>query len=176
MNAEPVDEVTFSQMLAAPGRSAFRLELQPAYLEACEQGALRRYLAGTPDPPTQVPELAAWYGQVAALTRAGCAFRRVRVQEEPPTGYQRWERWIGRWNAEAGEDIRYLTRDQAHEVGLLPAAGDEDWWLLDDARLIVMRFDPAGRRVANLVTTDPAALDQARRWRDVAWSAALPEP
>jgi hypothetical protein len=93
---------------------------------------------------------------------------RVRVQEDPPTGYQRFERWLDQWNIPAGETMRYMTRQRAHEVGLLPAAGHDDWWLLDSDRLIVMRFAPGGRRVANELVTDPETVLQACKWRDLA--------
>ena len=64
--------------------------------------------------------------------------------------------------------MRYLTRDRAHEIGLLPAAGDQDWWLLDSAQLIVMRFDREGHRIENKLVTDPATVLQACKWRDLA--------
>jgi hypothetical protein len=93
---------------------------------------------------------------------------RVRVHDDPPTPYQQWERWVGSWNIRAGETLRYMTRARAHEVGLLPAAGDVDWWLLDSNRLIAMRFDTQGRRVATELVRDPATVVQACAWRDLA--------
>ncbi|GIG62281.1 hypothetical protein Lfu02_66530 [Longispora fulva] len=136
---------------------------------------MARFLAGDPQPPTEVPELADWFTQVAKLTGQGKRIERVRVHEDPPTDYQRWERWIGTWNTGAGETIRYLTRRRAHEVGLLPAAGNFDWWLLDSHRLIVMRFDDTGHRLSNELITDPANLVQALAWRDLAVRHSTPD-
>lgn len=99
---------------------------------------------------------------------------RVRVHEEPPNDYQQWERWIDPWNIAAGERIDYLTRQQARTIGLLPDAGNLDWWLLDDNRLIVMHFDAEHRRVLNELVTDPARVRQARMWRDLAIRHARP--
>lgn len=93
----------------------------------------------------------------------------------PPTDYQRWERWIGRWNVEAGEKMHYLTRAKAYEIGLLPAAGDVDWWLLDSSRLIMMWFDEVGHRISNELVTDPATVVQACAWRDLAVHCAAPD-
>jgi hypothetical protein len=93
---------------------------------------------------------------------------RVRVQEDPPTDYQRFERWLDQWNIPAGEVMRYMTLQRAREAGLLPAAGVNDWWLLDSARLIVMRFDGSGCRIASELVTDPARVLQACQWRDLA--------
>jgi hypothetical protein len=105
-------------------------------------------------------------GFAASAIAAGRTVGRVRVHQDPPTDYQRWERWLGQWNAAAGESIRYLTRGQAHEIGLLPDAGDEDWWLYDDTRLLVMRF-AGSRRVQNEVITDRAIVRRACKWRDL---------
>lgn len=175
MTDAPLSDDRFGQLLATFDRSAFRLELQPAYLESSEQAAVQAFIAGQPQPPTDVPGLSEWFDQIAQLTAAGRQVQRVRVHEDPPTSYQRWERWIGQWNVAAGEQIRYVTRPQAHRAGLLPAAGDVDWWLLDEAQLIVMRFDGAGRRVTTELTSDLAAIAQACQWRDLAIRCSAPD-
>jgi hypothetical protein len=148
--------------------TAFRLEQQREYWEPDEEATIKRFLAGDPQPPTEVPYLVAWFDQVARQVSEGKRIGRVRVVDEPPTPQQRWERWIDRWNTEAGEVIRYLPRSRAHEVGLLPAAGPDDWWLLDSSRLMVMRFDDAGKRYENELIDDPERLVQACIWRDLA--------
>jgi hypothetical protein len=91
---------------------------------------------------------------------------RVRVQDEPPSEYHHYARWVSQWNMEAGEIIHYTTRDRATASGLLPAAGDDDWWFLDDERLIVMEFDADGTMTARRLVTDDASLARARTlWR-----------
>lgn len=158
----------FGTQLRTFRHTAFRLELQPAYQEPDEQDTLTRFLAGCPEPPTAVDSLRAWFDQTAEATRQGKRIERVRVHDDPPTDYQRWERWIDRWNTDAGESIRYLTRKRAHEIGLLPDAGNVDWWLLDSNRLIMMRFDRHGLRIEDELVTDPAVVVQACTWRDLA--------
>jgi hypothetical protein len=148
-------------------RSAFRLELQADYREPGETDLADAWLAGAPVDPETDPGLAEWFRRVRAHTVAGRTVERIRVHEAQPTDYQRWERWLGRWNADAGETIRYLTRSRAHEIGLLPAAGDEDWWLHDDSRLLVMRF-AGGRRIENEIITDSETVRRACGWRDLA--------
>lgn len=170
-------DAEFAEQLRTFERSAFRLELQREYREPSEADTLARFLAGNPQDPTEVPGLRAWFAQVADLTNRGRSIERVRVHDDPPTDYQRWEHWIGAWNIRAGETIRYLTRQQAHNIGLLPAAGTTDWWLLDETWLILMRFDAHGNRIANELTTDPATIEQACTWRDLAVrSGALEHP
>jgi hypothetical protein len=148
--------------------TAFRLELQRTYVESHEDPVVDAFLAGNPIDPHVDPELALWFERITAHVAQGKTVSRVRVQESPPTPYQQWERWLDRWNTEAGETITYLTRQCAYEIGLLPAAGTNDWWLLDSKRLLLMRFDEAGHRIRNEVVTDPATVVQACAWRDLA--------
>lgn len=165
----------FARLLSTFESTAFRLELQPAYSEPSEHATVARFLAGEPEPPTEVAGLQAWFEQIRRLAAEGRRVERVRVHEDPPTDYQRWERWIGAWNVEAGETIRYMTRARAYEVGLLPAAGTEDWWLLDENKLVVMRFDDQGNRIHNELVTDPARVLQACEWRDLAVHHSAPD-
>jgi hypothetical protein len=167
-------EAEFNAALAAFKHTAFRLELQPAYREPAEQDTVAKFLAGEPERPTEVASLRAWFDQVAEQTKLGKRVERVRVHDAPPTDYQRWERWIDSWNIAAGEIIRYVIRARAHEIGLLPAAGDRDWWLLDSNRLIVMEFDEVGHRIHNELVTDPAVVVQACAWRDLAVHYSAP--
>lgn len=76
--------------------------------------------------------------------------------------------WANELRSSEREAFPYLTRARAHDIGLLLAAGTKDWWLIDGHRLIVMRFDPEGRRITNELITAPAAIEQAVTWRDLA--------
>lgn len=158
----------WAELLKEFEHSAFRLEQQPSYMVDVETGTVARFLAGDPQDPREIPHLDSWFDQIARLTAEGRKVGRVRIVEDPPTGYQRWEQWLGRWNAEAGETIRYLTRQCALEVGVLPAAGSDDWWLLDDERLIVMHFDKDGRLGQTELVADPDRVTSAQSVRDLA--------
>lgn len=172
---QPLTAAEFGALIAGAEHTAFRLELQPGYSEPGEAALFDAFLQGErPVPPDVDPELADWYAQIAAQTEAGIRVERVRVQEDPPTAYQEFERWLDPWNIGAGEVIRYLTRADAHEIGLLPAAGNCDWWLLDSCRLIVMTFDDEGRRIHDILTKDPADVIKACRWRDLATHYSTP--
>jgi hypothetical protein len=70
-------------------------------------------------------------------------------------------------------DVTRLRR-AAQEIGLLPADANHDWWLLDDARLIVMQFDQNGRRVHTELVTDPAQVDRAKTWWQLAHAHSAP--
>ncbi|MGH3646809.1 MAG: DUF6879 family protein [Micromonosporaceae bacterium] len=149
--------------------TAFRLELQPAYLVPEEQEPVRRFLAGEVTDPWQDEDRKhPWWKLVTELTEGGGRMERVRVFEDPPTDYQRWLRWTSAVNVATGEVQWYVTRQQAHEFGLLPAAGNVDWWLFDSDRLIEMEFDQEGRRVRTELVTEPETVVQANAWRDLA--------
>ena len=152
--------------------SAFRLEQQPGYAVDFEAEQFAAFRTGDVRDPRDMPEFAAWLPTVAEYAAQGRRIERVRVHQEPPTDYQRWTRYVGRWNIEAGEVIHYATADRALEVGLLPDAGPYDWWLLDDARILRMTFDDDQRCVARHLLTDDESLDRARAWRGLAIRAA----
>jgi hypothetical protein len=168
-------DAEFADLLQGFEHTAFRLELQRAYSEPDEHDTVARFLAGDQQEPTEVAGLRAWFAQVAQQTRQGKRIERVRVHDNPLTDYQRWERWIGAWNTEAGEAIGYMTRDRAHEIGLLPGVGTVDWWLLDSVRLIVMSFDDQGHRLTSELVTEPYRVVQACAWRDLAIHYSAPD-
>jgi hypothetical protein len=108
---------------------------------------------------------------ISEVTRQGRKIGRVRVLAEPPTDYQRSEIWADPWHARAGEQIRYLPRSRAEQIGL-PL--DHDWWLLDDERLIDMRFNDAGEITGKALITDPGIVAPYCEWRDLAVRNATP--
>ena len=76
-----------------------------------------------------------WLSMIRAATAEGRRFSRVRVVSVPLTDYSRFGVFCSQYTNAAGEEIRYLTRDQAWD---LP---DYDYWLFDSRLLIKMRFD-----------------------------------
>jgi hypothetical protein len=70
-----------------------------------------------------------------------------------------------------GEQIRYMPRSRAGEIGL-PLA--HDWWLLDDERLIIMKFTDAGEIAGKSLITDPSIVSTHRVRRDLAVRNATP--
>jgi hypothetical protein len=111
-----------------------------------------------------------WYDAVRQFAAAGKRMQRVRVVSEPHSDYTRFGIDLARrLNVPAGEDIRYLARHQAEDLGL----PNEDFWLLDSTRLLTLHFDGDVLLGPELVT-DQAAVAQRAQWRDVAWCSAIP--
>jgi hypothetical protein len=152
---------------------AFRLEVQPVYRLDYEQEAVNEFLRGEPRPITEHHFYADWLRQIKAATSEGRRILRVRVLENPPTDYQRWEIWASRWNAEAGEQIRYLSRRQAVEANV-PLT--DDWWLFDRQHLARMSFATDGTGLGGYIVSDKATVEQHCVWRDLAVRSSSPAP
>lgn len=169
-------ETEFWQELAGFKRSAWRWEQQPAYWIGYELAQFDAFLAGHPQPADENPDLRDWFAQVRRQTHDEAkTVGRVRVVNDSITDYQRWMRWMDRWNRSAGETIQYLSRSGAEAAGLIPATGGTDWWLFDDERLMLMHFDDEYRRVKVEILVDEPEVEQARRWRALAIATANAE-
>jgi hypothetical protein len=112
-------------------KSAWRWECQGDY--AADEAALERWRRGEPDDPLRK---VSWLSYIRSLTRDGIPFARVRVLFEPPTEYQRWLIEQTQVNIDAGEDIRWVQRDVSARLGM----PTYDFFLLDDTKLVILRF------------------------------------
>jgi hypothetical protein len=110
-----------------------------------------------------------WLAMIREATAEGRKFFRVRVVSLPLSDYTRFGLWVSQFANEAGDDIRYLTRDQA-EATDLPR---HDYWLFDSRKLIKMHFGDDHRFLGGEVIADPATIVQHNYWRDVAWHHAV---
>lgn len=161
----------FNHLFGRFQHEAFRLETLPVYTVAEEQEWFADFLAGTIRPLDEIPFFSAWHDSIRRVASEGRQVRRVKILDEPATDYQRFEVWAGQFNAAAGEDIRYLRRERANEIGL-PLAGD--WWLFDSKYLALMQFDPDGRPLGGEVIDDEDLVRQHCAWRDLAVRYATP--
>ena len=128
-----------------------------------ETESVRRFLSGEPD------DLAwsnSWLQRVRDARAAGKIFARVRVVSVPLTDYSRFGVWASQFTVAAGEDIRYLTRDQA--AGL----PDYDFWMFDSRTVIKMHFDDQSIYLGGELIEDSAEIVRHNYWRDAAWHHA----
>ena len=171
MGGTAVTQAEFNELLATFEHSAFRLETRDRYALGYERADFHRFLAGTAVPPPEVDWWRPWLERITEMTRQGKRISRVRVLADPPTDYQRWELWAAPWHAQAGEQIGYMPRSRAVELGLPLGT---DWWLLDDERLIIMWYTDDDEIAGKSLTTDPGIVAQHREWRDLAVQNAIP--
>lgn len=106
---------------------------------------------------------------IREATAEGRTFSRVRVVSMPLSDYSRFGVWCAQFTNGAGEDIRYLARDQA-QSGELP---NHDFWLFDSRKLIKMQFDDSDRFRCGELIEDPPVIVQHNYWRDAAWHHAV---
>jgi hypothetical protein len=157
----------FGRLFTDFEHTAFRLEVRSRYDDDEERKHFERYLRG------EEPEdewFLDWVDYLLGITGEGKRIERVRVVDEPPTDYQLWMQDIARrLSRRAGEDIRYLTRSRAAELGL-PA---EDYWLFDSQVAAVLHFEGDRLLGAELVH-DPSEVVKKGYVRDAAWHHAVP--
>jgi hypothetical protein len=145
--------------------TAFRLEVRRRYNPSYEDESLRKFLAGE---AVDLSWMQAWSRMVREGAAEGRRVARVRVVDLPMSEWNRYSYALAEHNIDAGEDIRYLARDQA-PAGL----PGYDYWLFDSSKLVVMRFDDDDRFVGGELVEDPSGVVRANYWRDAAWHWAV---
>jgi hypothetical protein len=156
----------FADLFSSFANTAFRLETRDFYDDDSEHEPFRRFLAGEPADDSWTADFCE---AVRSRVAEGKRIERVRVVTEPHSDYVRWSLTVARLNVQAGEDIRYLPRAKAQELGL----PDEDYWLFDSRRAAVLRFDDADRLLGAELIEDPAEVVKRCHWRDMARHHAI---
>lgn len=136
-------------------RSAFRLETNQHLSVGTIGEDLRRYLAGEPAPGPR-----AWEDHIRGEVSEGKHRYKVHVIREPLSEYMRLCcEWGYAGNVAAGEHIRFVNAD---EHGWF---GGEDFWLIDQQHVLVMRYGDNGEFIGAQPVHDPA---EVGRYRDIA--------
>lgn len=156
----------FGQLFRSFEHTAFRLEARDYYYSPNEAKALEQFVAGA---PVDMGWFQNWLSMIREAKAAGRRFTRVRVVSAPLTEYSRFGLFCSQYTNDAGEDIRYLTRDQARTEGL----PDHDFWLFDSRKLVRMHFDDQEHFLGGEVINDAAEIVQHNYWRDAAWHKAV---
>ncbi|MBO0856541.1 MAG: hypothetical protein J2P18_22565 [Nocardia sp.] len=162
-----VEGESFENLFREAQREAFHLEVEDTYQTPEESAPFRLFLNGGRD---DYEWLRPWLDLVTETTVRGVAINRVRVVSVPHSDYVRWSLKVAWQNTLAGEDIRYLPRDQ---VGADRLTAD-DWWLFDGRTVGFTVFEPSGRWAGAAVTTDARIVEYARQVKDLVWSRATP--
>jgi len=163
---EPLSYEEF-KAVARSAKRAFHLEQQDTYNVAAEDEPFGKWQRGEPDDYVWHQD---WLCFLREVTAAGVQVQRVRLVSVPHTTYTRWGLDVARLNAEAGEDMRYLTRHLAKDIEF----PEEDYWLLDDDKLVLSVFSADGRTGGFASETSPELLRQCLAVRDQVWARAIP--
>lgn len=154
----------FAELFRSFEHTAHRLEARDYYYSPNEATALAQFVAGK---PVDMGWFQNWLTMIQSATAEGRRFTRVRVVSVPLTDYSRFGVFCSQYTNAAGEDIRYLARDDARD---LP---DYDYWLFDSRKLVKMHFDEHERFLGGEIIDDPAEIVQHNYWRDAAWHVAV---
>lgn len=149
-------------------RSAFRLEVLDTYTVDSDRDNFERYLTGGTVP--YWAEGDEWMDKLAHDRAAGKRNYRVHVVHSPLNEYLRYEcEWGYIYTSRAGEDIYILdTAETPRPAGLI----DEDFYLVDDEHVLVMRYDSEGH-VLGGEPRPPSETPRYRHCRDVAMAHAV---
>jgi len=92
-----------------------------------------------------------------------------RIPQQNPSSRHETEFPSGTpWHERSGDHIRYLPRQAAEQLGI-PI---ENWWLFDDAALLLMSYGRSEVPTKSLVT-DPKVIAKYQAWRELALSHAV---
>lgn len=162
-----LDPDQFARLFENFQHSAWHLETRSRYAvdEATETYAA--FVRGeTPAWDLNTP----WSVTIRAKTRDGAAVGRVRVVDNPPTTGQLYLLAHADKNAALGEDVRNMWRADANRVSL----PDEDFWIFDSHIVARCLFDDDDNLTGTELITEPAAVNQYNRLRDIAAHYAVP--
>jgi hypothetical protein len=148
--------------------SAFRFETRDRYNSDVGREAFRKFLAGEPD---DYAWHRSWVEMLRQDTAQGKLWQRVRIVSIPLSDWSRYAIEVARLSVAGGEDVRYLGREQAKDLGVAPL----DSWLLDDSQLVHLHFNNEDDtfRGAELIDS-PATIAQHLQWRGLALQHARP--
>ncbi|HEU0087420.1 MAG TPA: hypothetical protein VFQ77_07195 [Pseudonocardiaceae bacterium] len=147
-------------------REAFRLEQEQSYAGVPDPG-WAAWKAGQP-LPARTAENDEFLRKIAAHVGAGRRVYRVVIVDRPISEYLRYELTAFRMHVAVGEDVYVVWRDAHPDLAELV----EDFWMLDEELIAIMRYDEEKRFVEVVQPTEPLETYMARR--DLAMKHAVP--
>ncbi|URM97270.1 hypothetical protein LUW76_24555 [Actinomadura madurae] len=162
----PTDDV-FAELFASAAGGLAHLELRDLYAVDYEDERWRWWVDnGRPDRMPR--EIHPWW-DLTATTARRVTMRRARVYSVPASDYIRFEA-AGAWqNVDAGEAVRWVSRDLVSDL-CLPG---NDCWLVDQTRVMFNLFDGQGRPTGVQVTEDPAVVRRCVEAFEAVWERGI---
>ncbi|MFF3140839.1 DUF6879 family protein [Streptomyces sp. NPDC057927] len=162
-----IDLEEFGRLFETFEHTAWRLETRGRYQSDTEDPTYGEFVrTGRFDLDTEDE----WSQLMRRQTSAGKTVGRVRIVDASPTTGQLFLLADAPRNAAAGEDMRYLWRQDA-DARNLPA---EDFWIFDSRLVAVLRFDESDVLLGAEVITEPAEVNRYMQVRDAATHGAVP--
>ncbi|MFF3441458.1 DUF6879 family protein [Streptosporangium sp. NPDC002721] len=148
----------FGNLFTTFKSSATRIETLAVYRVEDERENYELYMTGALLPPARNEE---WAANIRANVSAGKYMGRVHIIDHALTPYLQFEiDWYYAVNAAAGEDIRFIFREDVPDVTYT------DTWIFDDEKVVDLSYDAEGCLLYINRNDDPVRLEQAR----IAWT------
>jgi hypothetical protein len=160
----------FAEIMADVRHSAAHLEMRDFYGVENEMEHYAAFRRGTWSVQAERADRQAWLDLVAAAVARGVAVRRARIVSTEVSDYIRYEYAGTQMNIEAGEQVRWLARRCASDLGL----PGNDFWLFDDRLVQFNVFDGEGRWVGTDFTEEPEVVRLCSRAFEAVWQRAVP--
>ncbi|WP_433793921.1 DUF6879 family protein [Actinoplanes sp. CA-252034] len=162
-----LQEDAFFDIFRTNRHSAFHLEVEDSYHTPSESEPFQKFLDGEVDDfHWHQP----WLDLVQENTATGRRIERIRIVTVPHVDYTRWGLTVAPLNIAAGEDIRWLPRHLLNDADVTT----DDFWLIDDQRVVFTVFTPDGTFSGGAETTDPLIVNRCVQVRDQLWKLAIP--
>lgn len=163
--AKIIDLDAFNRLFEIFEHTAFRLETRRRYASDEATGTYAEFL----ETGAVSWDFGTWYCRtIRSQIAAGKTVSRVRVVDNPPTAGQRYLMVNAERNAELGEDIQNLWREEAVQLG------DQDFWIFDSRLVALLNFDADDNLVNVELITEPAEVVRYSTLRDAALHDASP--
>ncbi len=134
--------------------SATRIETLEKYTVLEEKDNFSLYLTGASPPPQRNEE---WAGNIRECVANGKYMGRVHIISSTLTPYLQFEiDWYYAINSAAGEDIRFIFRDDVPDITYA------DTWIFDDEIVVDLSYDNDGCLLYMNENDDPVRLEQAK--------------
>ncbi|RKS70934.1 hypothetical protein BZB76_5414 [Actinomadura pelletieri DSM 43383] len=163
-----LDREGWTELFGSATTTLDHLELRDSYAVDTESPAYQHWRENQDKP--RPPRESYWQSLVTDTVGRGVVIRRLRVVSLPPTDYIRFEH-AGTWQTvEAGEDVRWLPREDA--AGLFVPSND--FWLTDRERIMFNLFDGDGRPNGRFLTENIDLAKAISEAFDALWALATP--
>jgi len=150
--------------------TVFRLECRRAYAVDAETEEIAAFRLGRPRPVRSV-RTSKWLARIAVTTIAGKHWQRVRIADDPLTGYQEFQLGAYVESQAAGEEIRIAARSAG-----IP--DDHDFWLFDGGTLgayaLFLDYGDDDQFTAARLVADPEALARCQAIREQSLRLSVP--
>ncbi|MGW6197594.1 DUF6879 family protein [Kribbella sp. NPDC055110] len=164
---EEISEDEFRKLIRSFKRTSVHLETRDAYGTETELPHMAKWAAGEPDDLSWLEE---YCDSLRAHRAGGRSVRRAMIVSEPLSDYQRWAYSTTQPLVDAGEDLRWVPRRRVSEV-CIPG---NDYYLLDDERVVFLHYAGSGLNSAFTTTTESATVAMCRDTFARVWSLAIP--